>query len=86
VRERDEALAMHEASAKSARENWTELTEARAQRDRLAEALKMWKVEGPESNACFCDAQFAMHGAHPSHTIECKAATAALAAVKGDQS
>lgn len=31
--------------------------EAREQRDRLAAALKMWKAEGPDSNACFCDAE-----------------------------
>jgi hypothetical protein len=61
------------------------LNAAEQQRDRLAEALKMFKAEGPDSNACFCDAQFAMHGAHPRHTDECIAATEALADVEGGE-
>ena len=78
--QRDAAMRAMEWNKAS---NERELAKVREQRDRLAEALKMWKADGPESGACFCDAQFAMHGAHPSHSDECKAATEALAAVKG---
>jgi hypothetical protein len=50
------------------------------QRDRLADALTAFRCP---PNGCWCDAQMAMHGAHPSHTQECNAAIEALAAVKG---
>lgn len=57
-----------------------ELAAERALADRLAECLKSWRVEGAASNACFCDAQFAMHGAHPRHDDECISSQEALAA------
>jgi hypothetical protein len=59
-----------------------QLADERALADRLANALDMWRCEGAGSNACYCDAQFAMHGAHPSHTDECRASIEALTAWK----
>ena len=55
-----------------------ELYRLREQVRRLRGALSMWRMEGPDSNACWCDACLAMHGAHPAHSEECNAARDAM--------
>jgi uncharacterized coiled-coil protein SlyX len=55
-----------------------EVARLREQVKRLRGALSMWRMEGPDSNACWCDACLAMHGAHPAHSEECNAAREAM--------
>jgi len=55
-----------------------EVYRLREQVKRLRGALSMWRMEGPDSNACWCDACLATHGAHPAHSEECNAARDAM--------
>jgi hypothetical protein len=55
-----------------------EVYRLREQVKRLRGALNMWRMAGPDSNACWCDACLAMHGAHPAHSEECNAARDAM--------
>lgn len=62
-----------------------EVYRLREQVKRLRGALNMWRMEGPDSNACWCDACLAMHGAHPAHSEECNAARDAIDSSENDQ-
>jgi hypothetical protein len=56
-----------------------EIDTLRADKARLLDALIGLNHEG----GCYCDAQYAMHGAHPRHSPECEMARAAIDAAKG---
>jgi len=55
-----------------------EVYRLREQVKKLRGVLNMWRMEGPGSNACWCDACLAMHGAHPARSEECNAARDAI--------
>jgi hypothetical protein len=58
----------------------TQLADANRLNEKLRHALQGLRVD---RNGCFCDAQFAMGGAHPHHSPECEEAMDALGITKG---